>query len=95
MNKKVAFTKTIVAGISPIEYKEPCHQGIKKIEKLDISIRKYFFDLYALVIRIKKTSCNKTIYKKLVILEIIKSLEYSQPITFPIAEIIPEVMFGL
>ena len=34
LNRNNAFTNKIIDGISPIEYKLPCHQGINEIIKI-------------------------------------------------------------
>ena len=58
-NKNIALEKTIKEVISPNEYRDPCHHGIRTNDSPLIKNKKLKSDLYNFAIRQIKIICNK------------------------------------
>ena len=90
-----AFTNNIEDGISPIEYKDPCHHGIKIRENPENRSKKFFSNLNTLIIITKNINWRIYTHKKFAILATIKFSVDIHPITLPNDEIGPEVISTL
>ena len=58
-NRKIALANMIREGISPNEYKDPCHHGIRTNDRPLIKNKNLKSDLYIFAIRQIKIICNK------------------------------------